>query len=292
MKFQQIVMVATMAGSLLVPVVAAQAPPPPPPVPPGAQVQGRVLSSANGSSFLGVGIQEIDAERAKALKLKEEAGVEVTRVDADSPAEKAGVKPGDVITEYQGQRVEGIDQFSRMVRETPAGRDVKIRLIRNGNNQTITVRVGSRPSGLFSDGFGNIPQPGDFRLRIPDVPRPYIGWRSSMLGVEAEALDGQLAEYFGVKQGVLVRSIVKDSAAEKAGIKAGDVIVRVDGNAVSTPSDLSSRIRVLRGKSASVVLMREHKETTVTVMISDDRRGDTERRRRAGSSVEGGLEVL
>ena len=83
-------------------------------------------------SFLGVAIQEIDSDRAKALKLPEEAGVEVTRIAPDSPAEKAGIKTGDVLTQYNGQRVEGMDQFSRMVRETPSGREVRIGILRNG----------------------------------------------------------------------------------------------------------------------------------------------------------------
>src|ERR1700674_706232 len=83
----------------------------------------RVAAPSASGSFLGVGIQEIDGNRAKELKLPEEAGVEVTRIAPDSPAEKAGIKTGDVVTQYNGQRVEGMDQFSRMVRETPAGRD-------------------------------------------------------------------------------------------------------------------------------------------------------------------------
>jgi serine protease Do len=96
----------------------------------------RVASTGGAQSFIGVNIQEIDSERAKALKLREEAGVEVTRVEPDGPAEKAGIKPGDVVTHFNGQRLEGIDQFKRMVTETPVGRDVKLDVIRNGATQT------------------------------------------------------------------------------------------------------------------------------------------------------------
>ena len=80
-------------------------------------------------------------------------------------------------------------------------------------------------------------------IRIPDVPRPVVSWRSSILGIEGESLDSQLADFFGVKEGVLVRSVVKGSAAEKAGLKAGDVIVRVDDTKVATPREVSSAVR-------------------------------------------------
>jgi serine protease Do len=90
------------------------------------------------------------------------------------------------------------------------------------------------------------------------------------LGVEAESIDGQLAQYFGVKDGVLVRSVSRGSVADKGGIRAGDVIVKIEDAHVSTPADISNRLRTLHGKSAPLVLMRDHKELTVTVAVSDD----------------------
>ena len=101
-----------------------------------------------------------------------------------------------------------------------------------------------------------------------------MSWQSSMLGIEGEALDGQLAQYFGVKEGVLVRSVVIGSAAEKGGLKAGDVIVRVDDSKVTSPTDVTSRLRSLRGKQVAIVVMREHKEVPLTVTIDEDRRGE------------------
>ena len=84
------------------------------------------MTFGNPVSFLGIGVKEILADRAKELKLKEEAGVEVTRVEEGSPAEQAGLKVGDAVLEYQGNRVEGAEQFVRLVRETPAGRQVRV----------------------------------------------------------------------------------------------------------------------------------------------------------------------
>ena len=221
-------------------------------------------------SFLGIGIQEIDAARAAELKLPETLGVEVTRVEPDSPADQAGLKTGDVVVQYNGQKVEGIDQFSRMVRDTPPGREVKIDYFRNGARQTATAKIVAR-SGLMLDGQLLLPGPsqGPSEFQFPDLPRNLMAWRSVTLGIEAEGLSGQLAEFFGVKEGVLVRSVTKGSAAEKAGIKAGDVITRVDEVAVATPADISVRLRLTRNRSVAIMLTRDHKEMSVTVSFPE-----------------------
>jgi len=242
-----------------------------------AAQQAAAVSIGRGGSYIGVGIQEIDGERAKALKLREEAGVEVTRVEKDSPAEKAGLLAGDVVLQYNGQRVEGIEQFSRMVRETPVGRDVKLDIWRNGAPAAVTAKVAARPGVIAGDGFNFTVPPLPV---MPDIPRSLMTWRTALLGVEAESLDGQLAQYFGVKEGVLVRAVVAGSAAEKAGIKAGDVITKVDDSNVRTPADLSSRVRVMRGKSVDMAVMRDHKEMTLTVTIADEPGGGGSNRNR------------
>lgn len=239
--------------------------------------------SGPGSSYIGVMVEEIDSSRAKTLKLHEEAGVEITRVEPDSPAEKAGLREGDAIMEYNGQRVEGMEQFSRLVRESPVGRDVKLDIVRNGTAQAVVVKIGARhastpfviaPMAPMAPRAPLAPMPR-LELRMPDIPRSFMTWRSSALGIECESLEGQLAEYFGVKEGVLVRSVSKGSAAEKAGIRAGDVITRVDDAKVATPADLSSRIRSVSGRrSVSLLLMRDHKEVLLSVAMEDDDRGE------------------
>lgn len=236
--------------------------------------RAKPVASTTGSSFIGVNVQEIDSERAKALKLREEAGVEITRVESDSPAEKGGLKVGDVVMQYNGQRVEGMEQFSRMVRETPPGREAKLDIVREGAPQTIMVKVGARRALSLVGPFTGAAPLAPMAVRMPDLPHSFMSWRSSALGAEVESLEGQLAEYFGVKEGVLVRSVSKGSNAEKAGIKAGDVIVRIDDTKVASPSDLSSRIRTLRGKPVPMVLMRDRKEMTLSVTLDDADRSD------------------
>jgi serine protease Do len=243
------------------------------------------IVSVIGNSYLGVNVQEIDSERAKALKLREEAGVEVTRVSPDSPAEKGGLKSGDAILQYNGQRVEGMEQFQRLIHETPPGREVKLEVFRNGAPQTVNLKVGERrTSGVAFAAPAMAPR--NFEFRMPDMPRSFMSWQSSILGVEAESLDGQLAQYFGVKEGVLIRSVTSGSAAEKGGIKAGDVIVRVDDSKVSTPADVSSRLRSMRGKQVNIVVMREHKEIPVTVTIDEERRAGWFQQRDWDSSLQ------
>jgi serine protease Do len=224
-------------------------------------------------SYIGVMMQEVDQERAKALKIPEVAGVEITAIVPESPAEKAGLKVGDVVLKFNGQKVEGNEQFARLVRETPAGREVKIEYSRAGAWQSVMVRVASRKMQKMEWGDTMQPLQVPFEIHVPDVTRSVTTLRSSALGVEAESIDGQLAQYFGVKEGVLVRSVIKGSAAEKAGVRAGDVILRLDDTRIVTPADISGRLRTLHGKSAPMGIMRDHKELTLTVTIDEDTPG-------------------
>lgn len=242
--------------------------------------------SVSGRSFLGVGVAEIDTERAKTLKLQEERGVEITKVVEDSPAAKAGLKAGDVVLEYNNQRVVGTEQFVRLVRETPVGRTVRLVVNRDGATQTITATIGSRKGRAIVV----TPKVDVDRLkrdleelrkfRMPDIPKAFMSWRTTVLGVEAESIESQLAEFFGVEEGVLVRSVMKDSPAEKAGLKAGDVIVKVDDKKVATPRDVSNIIRSAREKKTfPITVVRNRSEMTVSVTLDDERSRSEYRRR-------------
>lgn len=224
----------------------------------------------DGRSFLGVGVAEVDAERSKALRLKDEYGVEVTKIEEDSPASRAGLKVSDVIMEYNGQRVEGTEQFVRFVRETPAGRTVKLLVSRNGATQTIAATLAARKAPKMESFRWEMPP---FEVAVPDMPQAKLSWRSSMLGVEAEALESQLAGYFGVKEGVLVRAVNKGTVAEKAGLKAGDVLLKVDETKVTAPREVTAAIRNARGKDRKQVpllVMRDKREITLNATFEDE----------------------
>jgi serine protease Do len=262
------------------PEYAAQPAPPAPPPPPAEAPNstGVIKMMSMGGSFLGVGVREIDAERARALNLKDEYGVEITRVEDDSPAAKAGLKVGDAVLEFNGQRVEGTEQFVRVVKETPAGRTVKLLVHRGGASMTLPATIATRKMKTMTmPGMGpeiHMEMPRMEGFTMPDIPKAMMSWRSAVLGVEAESLgESQLASYFGVKEGVLVRSVMKGTAADKAGIRAGDVLLKVDDTKVATPRDVTSAVRTARTnakKNFPVVLMREKKEVSLSVTVDEE----------------------
>jgi serine protease Do len=256
----------------------AQAPPPPPlPLFAFNGADEKIfLKHAGGGSYLGVDVTEIGTERARALKLAEERGVELTRVAEDSPAAKAGLKAGDVVLEFNGQRVEGTEQFVRLVRETPVGRVVKLLISRGGSSQTVEAAIGKRPGMKWSRtdverDFQRVQKDMErFRVEIPDMPRALMSWRTPVLGIEGESLEGQLAGYFGVESGVLVRSVLKGTPAEKALLKAGDVILKVDDTKVNTPREISSAVRALNAKKTfPLMVRRNHKDFTLSVTVEN-----------------------
>ena len=236
-----------------------------------ASLSAQVTVQVGGSSYLGIGVADITAERAKALNLKEERGAEVTNVAKDSPAAKAGIKEGDVVLEYDGAAVQGIEQLTRLVRETPVGRQVKIAVWRNGAAQTLTATIEARKGTVIrSDGL-DISVPF---IRLPqiEIPRFQMTWQNPVLGIEGESLRSQeqLADFFGVKDGVLVKLVRKNSAAEKAGIKAGDVVVKVDDSAVATSQEITRALRALGSKKTfTVTVVRNKKEMPLAVTMEE-----------------------
>lgn len=249
----------------------AQQRPPAPPAAPAPPMPGLFAIAGGNRSFLGVNVVEIDSARAAALKLKDEAGVEITNVEPDSPAEKAGLKKGDVVLEYQGQRVEGTEQFIRLVRETPAGRQVKM-LVRKDGGATATVSATVAARKLRALKAPDMPEAPRVEMWIPDTPRAYMGLRSARFGIEAEKVDGQLADFFGVKEGVLVRAVNKGSAAEKSGLRAGDVITKVDQKAIDSTRELSDVLRAggKEKKTVAITLTREKREMTVNAALDEE----------------------
>ena len=267
------VCLAALLSARMVSAAVAQVPSVPP-APARRAVRVRNIAVRHGGSFLGVGVEEINGERARALNLKEERGVEIRNVEEDSPASKAGLKNNDVVLEYNSQRVEGAEQFIRMVGETPIGRKVNLLIWRNGAAQTlgatIEARAGRDASLPFVFESPVAPIPPMPPIRMPDMLNSFFSFQSPVVGIESEKLNPQMAEFFGVKEGVLVRSVEKQSAAEKAGLKAGDVVLKVAGNAVSNPRDISVQMRSGREKkSVPFTVIRNHKEMTVEVKLEE-----------------------
>lgn len=226
-------------------------------------------------SYLGLRLSDIDEERAKALKLDYPRGVEVARVEQGSPAEAAGLKAGDVLLTYNGESILGAQQLGRLVAETPQGRKIRLQYWRDEKSETTTVTTGAPPPphGIgFPSGDVNFPHFDFPDVRALAFPVPLIVWKDPPLGIECEQINPQLAQYFGVKDGALVRSVDKGSAADKAGIRAGDVITSLGNQTVANPRDLTSYSRNEHQLSnIPVDITRDHRTIKVTVIVDRNR---------------------
>lgn len=228
---------------------------------------GPVLEVQQGTGYLGVGLLDIDEQRAHELHLSEVRGAEVSRVDEGSPADKAGVHSGDVLLEFNGQPLEGTSQLGRLVQETPPGHKAKLKIWRDGKTAVLVVTIEARKAKLT---IPTIAEPNlTFQPQMWDMPNPMLAWRSGMIGIECESLSPQLAEYFSVKYGVLVRTVLKNLPAEHAGLKAGDVITRVGDKPVTSPSELTVCLRMRNTKTVTLGVTRDHKEISISVTTDD-----------------------
>jgi len=260
-------------------------------------VERQVYIFSSGGSWLGVNVGDVDEDRAAELGLDEAAGAEIQSVVPDSPAAEAGLVEGDVILKYQGTRIEGVRQLTRMVRETPAGRITNVQVYSGGSTRMVQVKVAKREHTWDTHHEGNphiehfempeMPEMPDIvipHIEIPeiDIPRimAFAGVPSSArLGVVVDNLNEQLGEFFGVEdgEGVLVRSVVKGSRAENAGIKAGDVIIEIDDVAISDSSDLRLALRERRGESLQVTVVRDRRQQRLSVTAPEkDEKGESE----------------
>jgi membrane-associated protease RseP (regulator of RpoE activity) len=230
-------------------------------------------------SYLGVGVTDVGSDRVQALKLKDDRGVEITQVDQDAPAGKAGLKEHDVIIGFNGTPVEGQEQFKRLMRETPPGRTVSLDIMRDGQQQNVKVEVADRKK-LESSVYPH--EPGEFAYAMPPMPpMPAMpdfprSWNEQTItrirsnsGATLESLTSQLGDYFGVKngEGMLVRSVQKGSAAEAAGLRAGDVIVRVGDKKIADNSDWREALRSSKDGKVAVVIVRDKKEQTLSLAV-------------------------
>jgi serine protease Do len=231
---------------------------------------------SGGGSWLGAGISEVTSEKVKAFKLPAERGVVLGKIVPDSPAAKAGLKENDVVTEINGQRVEGTEEFRRMIREIPSGRTAQFVVWRDGRSQNISVTLGT--SEMRHDGMFVAPAaPGSFSFQIPEMPEMdgiFAGgpWTASRtrLGIDAENLDGEFGNYFGAPdgEGILVRGIFPDTPAAKAGLKVGDVITSVDGERIRTVGELRAKMsEKSQAKTLKLGLIRNKTALSLSVEI-------------------------
>ncbi|HEV3486448.1 MAG TPA: PDZ domain-containing protein [Vicinamibacterales bacterium] len=259
--------------------------------------QPQIFEIFGGASRIGISVEDVDEEEMKRAKLPSLAGAVITDVEDGTPAATAGFKTGDVIVEFDGERVRSARQLTRLVQETPSGRKVLAIVIRDGQRVTLSVepRAGSRRGGFDKwrelEDFARdyryevAPPPSPPAPPSPRGPRPprpprlddwMFGRTNSRLGLTVDTLSEQLAQYFGTKEGVLVTTVRDDSAAAKAGIKAGDVITSINGTRVDSPDDVRRSVQRLEDDAEfTVEIVRDRKPMTLKGKVGSDERRRT-----------------
>jgi S1-C subfamily serine protease len=251
----------------------------------GLVVLGVVYApSVSGQSSTNRGVMVLDGRGSElGIRIDDTGdGVKVGEVSPNGPAEKAGMKAGDIIVSFDGEKVRSGRQLSRLVRETPSGKAVTARIRRDGSEKDLKVTPAEGSSaGTFTwsgnmDGLQdrlngltdrlnnmNFDRMRDFNFDYA-FPEMLSGRR---LGVSTSELTDQLAKYFGVDDGVLVTAVTDGSAAAKAGLKAGDVITSIDGHRVTSRDDLVRDLRDGTTDDVSIGIVRDKKEATVKANV-------------------------
>lgn len=255
------------------------------------------------SGWLGVRVEDVDDEAAGELGLDDPRGARVTGVEEDAPAASAGLREGDLILRFDGEEIRSVAHLVRLVRETPSGRDVELRVLRDGDRRNLTVEVGHRPSRGFRVHVGGPDLDGLDEARLEEIRerahRVRELWEHRMermgdemehvaphvrmmrfggpprLGVRMQELPDQLAEHFGVadRGGVLVASVREGSPAADAGLEAGDVIVRFDARDVEDPGDLAEAVHEAEAGPVEVTVVRDGAERSLTADLPESGEG-------------------
>ena len=238
---------------------------------------------------IGVVLRDLDDADLKREKLSSLNGAIVTDIRADSPAARAGFRAGDVVVTFDGEPVRSARHLGRLLSETPEGREVAAVVVRGG--EKVTLKVAPSASGpTFA--YEELIRPRAFRvpeIKVPDfkvpdfteeltrqMPRWYFDNRdgrlqlfmagTTRLGAEVQDLTSQLGDYFGTATGVLVTSVDDGTPGKTAGLKAGDVITRVNNESIRTAADLRRVMRALTG-DVTIAVVRDRKEVTLKTKI-------------------------
>jgi len=239
-----------------------------------------LLQHSSSQGYLGVWIDDVDTEKAQALKLKEVRGAVITLIDHDAPAGQIGLHVNDVVLQLNGQNVEGAEQLRRMLKEIPPGRKVSLEFSRDGNLQTTSVELVDHRAmehdvwnklgnngDVFAQGQGMGVLPGAGDASLPGMFHMPIWGPTLNVGAMVEPLTGQMAEYLGVPSGLMVKQVAHKSEAATAGFKAFDVILKVGADAVTTMSDWDRALRSNQGKPVQVTILRDKKQQTLTLQV-------------------------
>lgn len=226
-----------------------------------------------GGTFLGVHVEDVTKENMGRYGLRDVRGVGVTEIVKDSPAEKAGLRKDDVILGFNGESVTSTRKLHRLVSESSADQNVRLTISRGGSEQEVSATLSKRhPTNIFNGKMREELKQKIEKMR-KDMPKINSGdgtWifstgSSRRIGIGTQTLTKQLAEYFGVSEGILVTSVNDNSPAAKAGLKAGDVITAVDGEKVDSPGDISRAISKKQDGPVTLTVVRDRNTRSVVV---------------------------
>ncbi|HZI79868.1 MAG TPA: PDZ domain-containing protein [Vicinamibacterales bacterium] len=226
---------------------------------------------------IGVTVRDVSADEGQRAKLSPAQGAFVTGVETGSPAEKAGIMTGDVIVEFDGERVRSARQLSRLVRESPDDRPVRTAIVRDGNRRTVDLTPESNRAWFTMPDLSGLDRQmrdmaRNFEFRY-DGPGgrgfgTWVGGPRARFGVQLIPLTDQLATTFGVKGGVMVTTVEAESPAGRAGLKAGDIITAINSRTVNEVSDVTQEVgRAADGGMLALTVTRDRKELKLTATL-------------------------
>lgn len=239
--------------------------------PVAAQAQPHVIVQGAGTASIGVTIRDVTSADASKAGISSPSGVYVDSVREGSPAAKAGFQSGDIVLEFDGERVRSVSHFTRLVQESVVDRQVAAVVVRGSSKQTLNIAPeASSASSLI---LRNVPQVNiqrpefNFELDRDGRSLRFTPAPGATLGVVVTPLSDQLASHFGVKQGVLVSEVTSGSPASAAGLRAGDVVTAINGQTVTSAADITRALRDSRGESVEISVTRDKKSQTLTATV-------------------------
>ncbi len=243
----------------------------------------RLLRHSPSQGYLGVDVADLTPERAQTLHLNNTAGAEITILDHDAPAGKAGLHVHDVILNANGASIQNAEQFRQLLRRQSPGKKLRLNLNRDGALQTITIQMADRrkveQEAQQEIAQSDLPPGAQGFLSSGDVPSTMPGgfhfWAlgsSFHVGALVERMTPEMQDYLGVDNGVIVKSVARHSAASHAGLQAHDVILAVGSETVATTSDWERLLRASNGKLVPIFIQRDRARQTVWLQLSTKRR--------------------
>lgn len=277
----------------------AQTPPPAPPAPSAPSAPSRPTVTIvpapyiiepsppmgfsfllEGGNFLGIQPEEINRENMSRYGMSQARGVGVREVSKDSPAERAGLRKGDVVLQFDGEVVSSTRKLLRLIGEAAPEQTVRLTISRNGSEQQLTATLGKREAARAGE-FNVMPMdPGEFQFGFPpSTPRApragqapesevfAFGFGNRRVGILTTPLTKQLADHLGVSggKGVLVTSVNENSPAAKAGLRAGDVITEVNGASVEDSGDFIRELNRKDEGDVTLTVVRDKSQRTIKV---------------------------